>query len=486
MACPEPDAKALPALPARLRAEPSRAGYSGDMEFEAAHSLWQTESEARKVAMAHRRKVQKKVSEGKRDRSDRNRDKEARTGETDNVRRVRVRGQDEAQLQQHREREKDRDRLDRDRLRQAGQLIEDQRACVKELRGRLAIALQEAVARESHPSLRAQLRESGWDPQEIEAFVAWGWVEVHLLLIVVQHAVTHPPDGKMEWATLVRAKVNRGEVDFHSRGIWICEHGTRCESCSQLGNRNFFLLGNIYDCDNSDRNELKDERWLLEAFPPGGSGAWARECHSAIGCYADADCGYRALSAHRARIVALGVECGSVTGEEVVTLLAKRRTQAAAVNSVCAANRDTDPGVQNLRSQLQEYEIGNANSFRVLTDGGSLIRIISDTLHCYGNLHRLFKGSLFQSCAKPRVVPAVVEAEGGSNKVDDSSERQIELYSTVEISEMYANEIERPAQSLGRTTLTCVDGIVVDGNARMGEPMSEHSDDDAHVSWCDY
>ena len=192
---------------------------------------------------------------------------------------------------------------------------------VKELRGRLAIALQEAVARESHPSLRAKLRESVWDPQEIEAFVAWGWIEVYLLLIVVQHAVTHPPDGKMEWATLVRAKVSRGDTDFHSRGIWICEHGTQCGSCSQLGNRNFFLLGNIYDCDNSDRNELKDERWLLEAFPPGGSDAWARECHSAIGCYTDADCGYRALSAHRARIEALGVECGSVTSEEVARRL---------------------------------------------------------------------------------------------------------------------------------------------------------------------
>ena len=83
-------------------------------------------------------------------------------------------------------------------------------------------------------------------------------------------------------------------------------------------------------------------------------------------------------------------------------------------------------------------------------------------------------------------MPAVVEAEGGSNEVDDSSKRQIELYSTIENSEMYANEIERPAQSIGRTTLTCVDGIVVDGNARMEEPMSEHSVDDAHVSWCDY
>ena len=163
MDCPELDAnaKGLPAMPARLLPEPTRAGYSGDREFEAAHSLWRAESEARKVAVAHRRKVQKRMSEGKRDRSDRNRDKEARTGETDSVRRVRVRGQNEAQLQQHRDRERDRNRLERDMLRQAGQLIEDQRACVKELRGRLAIALQEPVARESHPPLRAQLRDSG-------------------------------------------------------------------------------------------------------------------------------------------------------------------------------------------------------------------------------------------------------------------------------------------------------------------------------------
>ena len=138
------------------------------------------------------------------------------------------------------------------------------------------------------------------------------------------------------------------------------------------------------------------------------------------------------------------------------------------------------------RCKPQEYKIGTAHSFRVLNHGGSCIRIISKKLHRYGNLHRFLAGPLFQSCAKPRVVAAVAETEGNNIEVGDSSERQCEGYSG-DISEMYANEIERPAQPIGRTTYHYGTAMrCIDGNARMGEPMSEHSDDDEYVSWCDY
>ena len=83
----------------------------------------------------------------------------------------------------------------------------------------------------------------------------------------------------------------------------------------------------------------------------------------------------------------------------------------------------------------------------------------------------------------------VVEAEGGSNEVDDSSERQIEVYSTVEISEMYTNEIKRPAARTIHWANNMIALMVLLLTGMQGwekVPMSEHSDDDAYVGWCGY
>jgi hypothetical protein len=271
-------------------------------------------------------------------------------------------------------------------------VIQEQLAWVENLHRRLALALQEAVARDA---ARSMLRESRWNPLEIEMFAAWGWSLARPLITWAQYVERVPPNGKGGWLRGLQhgpyEMCKKGRWCDHAvcdsagraLGLWICEHGMGCESCAQSGSRTLLYPGDRglgpdkWDC----AHELE---WLIDHFLP-LSGAWAgalstvlplhdklrSRCHwlARSRVYHDNSyCRYDNLVLRSIWLEDSGVDCNSVSVQQISSWLHQRLARAKVIEQTLATSL-----VRSFTPWTGYTRIGPGRSFRIDADwaGGS-------------------------------------------------------------------------------------------------------------------